>query len=316
MSHELRTPLNAIIGYSEMLEEEAGTGIDEFVPDLDASTRGKHLLGLINDVLDLSKIEAGRMELYLETFDLAGLVRDLATVEPLAVDGECPELILDDLGRCCADQTKVRQSLLNLLSNAAKFTERGSIPLQARREPGPDGREWIRSGSGRRDRHDPEELYRLFRPFVQADASTTRHYGGTGLGLTITRRFCEMMGGEIAVRSEPGRGRPSRSGCRPSPPGSGPRGLPRRGNPRRLLDRGTNPDRRTDPGARAIGLKGGLLDVVGHRQPDRSVDPGRLIDGPDDLDGLAALAAVDERRARRCRWPGGSRRAGRGGRRG
>jgi PAS domain S-box-containing protein len=212
MSHELRTPLNAIIGYGEMLEEEAREqGIGEFVPDLERIHRsGKHLLGLINDLLDLSKIEAGRMELYLETFDLATLIRNtLATIEPLAERGgnALRAEIPDDLGTMIADQTKVGQALLNLLSNAAKFTEGGAIALGAWREPDPDGREWVvfevaDDGIGM----SREELSRLFRPFVQADASTTRKYGGTGLGLTISRRFCEMMGGEIGVRSEPGRG--------------------------------------------------------------------------------------------------------------
>jgi PAS domain S-box-containing protein len=212
MSHELRTPLNAIIGYSEMLEEEAREqGVVDFVPDLERiHSSGKHLLGLINDLLDLSKIEAGRMELYLEVFDVAELVRNtLATVEPLAERrGNTLHLeIVDDPGVMRADLTKVRQALLNLLSNALKFTEHGSITLRAAREFDPDGIERIvlevaDDGIGM----TLEELSRLFRPFVQADATTTRKYGGTGLGLTITRRFCEMMGGEITVDSQPGRG--------------------------------------------------------------------------------------------------------------
>jgi len=212
MSHELRTPLNAIIGYGEMLEEEAREqGLAEFVPDLTRiHTSGKHLLALINDLLDLSKIEAGRMDLYLETFDLAALIRNtLATIEPIAerngnaLRAEIP----DDLGSMHADQTKVSQSLLNLLSNAAKFTEGGTITLGASRKLDQGGVEWILlevtdDGIGM----TREELSRLFRPFVQADASTTRKYGGTGLGLTISRRFCEMMGGSIRVESEPGQG--------------------------------------------------------------------------------------------------------------
>jgi signal transduction histidine kinase len=212
MSHELRTPLNAIIGYSEMLEEEArDQGIVEYVPDLERiHSAGKHLLGLINDLLDLSKIEAGRMELYVETFDLPGLIRNLmATVEPLARRrGNALSLTsLDHLGSMHSDQTKVRQVLLNLLSNAVKFTEGGTITLGGYRDFGPDGREWVvlevtDDGIGL----TREQLSRLFRPFVQADASTTRKYGGTGLGLTISRRFCEMMGGEISVESEAGRG--------------------------------------------------------------------------------------------------------------
>ena len=212
MSHELRTPLNAIIGYSEMLEEEAGDlGVGEFVPDLERiHTAGKHLLGLINDLLDLSKIEAGRMELYLETFDLPELVRNLMdSIEPLAARGGNVLRLasLEDLGAMHSDQTKVRQVLLNLLSNAVKFTEGGTITLGGRRESDPEGRDWVvlevaDEGIGM----SREELSRLFRPFVQADASTTRKYGGTGLGLTISRRFCEMMGGEISVESDAGRG--------------------------------------------------------------------------------------------------------------
>jgi PAS domain S-box-containing protein len=212
MSHELRTPLNAVIGYSEMLGEEArDRGLDDLVPDLGRiHSAGKHLLGLINDVLDLSKIEAGRMELFLETFDIAEMVRGVvATIEPLAQTNR-NVLKVDsatDLGLMHSDLTKVRQSLLNLLSNAAKFTERGTILLKARRESGQDGLDRVvlevsDDGIGM----TPGEVERLFRPFVQADPSTTRKYGGTGLGLTITRRFCEMMGGEITVRSEPGRG--------------------------------------------------------------------------------------------------------------
>ncbi len=212
MSHELRTPLNAIIGYSEMLGEDAeDRGLDDLIPDLDRiHSAGKHLLGLINDVLDLSKIEAGRMELYLETFDLAEMVRDaVATVGPMAEKAH--DLIRidlpDGLGALHADLTKVRQGLLNLLSNAVKFTERGTIAVRGRREAGPAGSAWIvlevaDDGIGM----TPEEQARLFRPFVQADGSTTRKYGGTGLGLTITRRFCQMMGGDIAVRSEAGVG--------------------------------------------------------------------------------------------------------------
>ena len=233
MSHELRTPLNAIIGYSEMLEEEAlEKEVGEFVPDLERiHSAGKHLLGLINDVLDLSKIEAGRMELHAEMFDVADLIRGaVATIRPQAEQrGNIVRLeILGDLGVILADQTKLRQSLLNLLSNSAKFTERGTITLRAAREADPNGSEWLAlevadDGIGM----NLEELSRLFRPFVQADASTTRKYGGTGLGLTITKRFCEMMGGEIAVESEPGQGstfsirlpldRPSKSVSRAAP---------------------------------------------------------------------------------------------------
>ncbi len=211
MSHELRTPLNAIIGYSEMLQEEAeDDGRAENAADLNKiHTAGKHLLGLINDILDLSKIEAGKMDLYLETFDVGEMLRGVVgTVEPL-VEKKANTLDLragEGLGPMRADLTKVRQVLLNLLSNASKFTESGRIVLEANREQA-DGREWMvfrvtDSGIGM----TAEGLAKLFQPFTQADASTTRKYGGTGLGLAITRRFCQMMGGDIVVASEPGQG--------------------------------------------------------------------------------------------------------------
>ncbi len=207
MSHELRTPLNAIIGYSEMLTEEAeDLGQADFIPDLEKiRTAGKHLLMLINDILDLSKIEAGKMVLYPERFDLARMIQDVATtVRPLVAKQtntlhvHCP----DDIGALHADLTKVRQSLFNLLSNASKFTQRGTITLAVAREA-VDGKEWVTfrvsdTGIGM----TPEQIGKLFQPFTQADASTTRQYGGTGLGLTITKRFCQMMGGDIAVESE------------------------------------------------------------------------------------------------------------------
>jgi PAS domain S-box-containing protein len=211
MSHELRTPLNAIIGYSEMLQEAAeDAGPGALVGDLQKiHAAGKHLLGLINDILDLSKIEAGKMELYLETFALATLVRDvIATVRPLLesngnrLEVRCPP----DAGAMRGDQTKVRQCLLNLLSNASKFTQGGTIGLSVVREYGSEV-DWIRftvsdTGIGM----TPEQLGRLFQAFTQADASTTRKYGGSGLGLAITRRFCQIMGGDIGVESEPGQG--------------------------------------------------------------------------------------------------------------
>ena len=215
MSHELRTPLNAIIGYSEMLEEEATeTGLDALVPDLrKVHGAGRHLLQLINDVLDLSKIEAGRMDLYLETFEVRHMVEDVVnTIQPL-VKQKGNTLVVDcpaEAGMMHADLTKLRQSLFNLLSNASKFTEQGTITLEVAREEGTgemEGRATLRftvrdSGIGM----TPEQLERLFQPFSQADASTTRRYGGTGLGLAITKRFIEMMGGEVAVDSVPGTG--------------------------------------------------------------------------------------------------------------
>ena len=211
MSHELRTPMNAIIGYSEMLEEEAeDLGQEEFIPDLKKiHSAGKHLLALINDILDLSKIEAGKMELFLEEFDIRGMLDDvLSTVRPLIeskqnrLEVECPE----DIGTMVADLTKIRQTLFNLLSNASKFTEAGEIRVSVRREDR-QGSPWLvfgirDSGIGM----DADQMSRIFDSFSQADNSTTRNYGGTGLGLTITRRFCEMMGGAVDVESQPGRG--------------------------------------------------------------------------------------------------------------
>jgi PAS domain S-box-containing protein len=211
MSHELRTPLNAIIGYSEMLEEEAEeSGQAGFVPDLrKIRSAGRHLLALINDVLDLSKIEAGKMELHLETFELVPAVEAVAsTVAPLIEkNGNTLRLELaPDLGTMRADVTRIRQVLFNLLSNASKFTERGTITLRARRETGGRG-ETLRfevqdTGIGM----TPDQLGRLFQAFAQAEAATSSKYGGTGLGLAISRMFCEMMGGEIGVTSQPGCG--------------------------------------------------------------------------------------------------------------
>ncbi|HZO28195.1 MAG TPA: GAF domain-containing protein [Chloroflexota bacterium] len=208
MSHELRTPLNAIIGYSEMLQEEA-EDLDEqtFLPDLQRiNSAGKHLLGLINDILDLSKIEAGRMDLDLEMFDVGQMVQDVqAIVQPLVEKNDntlvvtCP----DDMGEMRADQTKVRQTLFNLLSNAAKFTDHGTISLMVQRESA----NWITfavadTGIGM----TAEQLGRLFEAFSQAEASTRSKYGGTGLGLAISRHFCRLMGGDLTVESTYGQG--------------------------------------------------------------------------------------------------------------
>ena len=211
MSHELRTPLNAIVGYSEMLQEDAADlGAGQFTEDLGRiNSAGKHLLELINAVLDLSKIEAGKMELYLESFDVAGLVRDIAAViQPLAaknanrLEVRCPV----ETGAMRADLTKVRQALFNLLSNACKFTERGTISLTVAREV-VDGRDSMvfavgDTGIGM----TPEQVSRLFEAFSQADAATTRRYGGTGLGLALSRRLCRVMGGDVTVESIAGRG--------------------------------------------------------------------------------------------------------------
>jgi GAF domain-containing protein/CheY-like chemotaxis protein len=211
MSHELRTPLNAIIGYSEMLQEEAADeGRPQFVSDLKKiHAAGRHLLELINAVLDLSKIEAGRMELYLEDFDVATLIRDIAAViQPLAEkNGNRLEVTCAPAaGSMRADLTKLRQALFNLLSNACKFTEGGTVSLAVAREVESTG-DWLifavqDTGIGL----TPEQIGRLFQEFSQADAATARRYGGTGLGLALSRRLCRMMGGDVTVASEPGRG--------------------------------------------------------------------------------------------------------------
>jgi signal transduction histidine kinase len=208
MSHELRTPLTAIIGYSELLQEEADDlGYADLVPDLNKiRTSGHHLLSIISDILDLSKIEAGKMELYPETLDILSLIHDVVvTAQPLVEKrGNTLEVhCADDIGAMRADRTRVQQVLFNLLGNAAKFTEGGAITLAVARE----GEEWVRfnvvdTGIGM----TPEQTENLFQPFTQADASTAREYGGTGLGLTISQRFCQMMGGEISVESEIGKG--------------------------------------------------------------------------------------------------------------
>jgi PAS domain S-box-containing protein len=211
MSHELRTPLNAIIGYSELLEETAAdNGHDDYRSDLQkVQSAGKHLLVLINDVLDLSKIEAGRMEVALDEFDVAPAIEDLAgTILPLAEKNHnvLHLCVHDGVGTMRSDLMKVRQVLFNLLSNACKFTDHGTITLDARRHA-LDGRDWIAfrvsdSGIG----IAAEQAQRLFQDFTQADASTTRRYGGTGLGLAISRRFCQMLGGSIDLASTPGQG--------------------------------------------------------------------------------------------------------------
>jgi signal transduction histidine kinase len=211
MSHELRTPLNAIIGVTEMLQEDAKEldRRDELEPLERVARAGRHLLALINDILDLSKIEAGRMELHLEAFGIAALVEDVATTITTLAEKNRNTVIVDvahDAGTMIADQTRVRQALLNLASNATKFTENGSVTLAARRVREQEG-DWIHiavadTGIGL----SPEQARRLFQEFVQADASTTRRYGGTGLGLVISRRFCRMMGGDIDVESALGKG--------------------------------------------------------------------------------------------------------------
>ncbi|MDJ0618500.1 MAG: ATP-binding protein [Calothrix sp. MO_192.B10] len=217
VSHELRTPLNAVIGLSQLLQDDAADlGLSgDFATDLETiNTAGKHLLELINDILDLSKIEAGKMTLYPETFDVKTLINNLVLTVKSAMEqnGNCLELDCDpQLGTMYADQTRMRQVLLNLLSNAAKFTTNGKVCLIVKI----DNMDLSRNGSestivftvsdtgiGMSD----QQQERLFQPFTQGDATTTKKYGGTGLGLAISRYFCQMMGGDITVQSEVGLG--------------------------------------------------------------------------------------------------------------
>ncbi len=219
-SHELRTPLNGIIGLSQLLKEDAKElGYTDFIPDLEAiQSSGEHLLVLINDILDISKIEAGQMNLYLETFDISTLMGKVVSTTQPVIEKNGNTLVVDcasDLGTIHADPIKVRQVLLNLLSNAAKFTEQGTITLEVSREEKSkvsQTKDELNSsfvvfrvtdtGIGM----TPKQLQQIFKAFTQADASTTRKYGGTGLGLTISRHFCQMMGGEITAFSQPGQG--------------------------------------------------------------------------------------------------------------
>jgi signal transduction histidine kinase/DNA-binding response OmpR family regulator len=210
MSHELRTPLNAIIGYSEILQEQEGEDPEALRGDLQKiHAAGRHLLSLINDVLDLSKIESGKMELVVDDFDVAGLLADVeSTIRPLiAKNRNRLELRgAKEAGRMRSDVTRVRQVLFNLLSNASKFTEDGTISLEASREGGEDSASVVFRVRDTGIGMSAEQQARVFEDFVQADASTSRRYGGTGLGLAISRRFCRMMGGDIVVESAPGKG--------------------------------------------------------------------------------------------------------------
>ena len=211
MSHELRTPLSAVIGYSEMLEEEVEElGQEHLLDDLSKiKSNARHLLSLINDVLDISKIEANKMELFAETFDIADMITDVGATVGALMEKKSNRLIVagaDGLGTMHSDVVKVRQILINLLSNAAKFTESGEITLSAERVPSAAGDEILfrvrDTGLGM----TAEQLSRLFQRFSQADISTTRRFGGTGLGLAITKAFTGMLGGRVNVASEPGRG--------------------------------------------------------------------------------------------------------------
>ncbi len=251
MSHELRTPLNAVISFSEMLQEDAeDAGDEQYLPDLqEINSAGKHLLGLINDILDLSKIEAGRMDLFPEAFSVEELVQEVRSLAAPLIEHNGNAFVVDvdpAVGEMYSDRTKVKQSLLNLLSNAAKFTEQGTITWRISVPSVPLPSEWERLGEGSTDLLPEddggdtqglpspppsptavgegvgslisfsvsdtgigltdEQMGRLFQAFSQADASTTRKYGGTGLGLAITREFAQMMGGDVTVASKPGVG--------------------------------------------------------------------------------------------------------------
>jgi signal transduction histidine kinase len=209
MSHELRTPLNAIIGVSEMLREDAEALQQDTEPLDRVLGAGRHLLALINDILDLSKIEAGRMELAISSFPLAPLIADVAkTIEPLtAKNGNKVAVQCDgNIGTMQADQMRLRQALLNLMSNANKFTEKGAVTIAAHQGQ-ENGHDWITvavtdTGIGM----TPEQMGKLFQEFSQASSTTASKYGGSGLGLAISKRFCQMMGGDITVESEVGRG--------------------------------------------------------------------------------------------------------------
>jgi PAS domain S-box-containing protein len=210
MSHELRTPLNAILGYAEMLEEELSPSNSDLKEDADRIiTAGRHLLSLIDDVLDMAKIEAGKMKLSLDSVNVGSLVEDVAT----AIRGLAKQRnnslhinVDNDLGTAWVDPVKLRQILINLLSNACKFTENGSIEVECRKQ-NHHGREWFAiaikdTGIGIPE----EELEHLFKEFSQADPSPSRNYGGTGLGLALSQRFANMMGGMITLTSEKGVG--------------------------------------------------------------------------------------------------------------
>jgi signal transduction histidine kinase len=220
MSHELRTPLNAIIGYSSILQDEARSlGRDDFIIDLQMiESAGKHLQAVLSDILALTKIESGQMDFDVDTFDIAKMIEDVVMTVQLAINKNGNVLELDyndDIGLMQSDRNKIQQMLFNLLSNAAKFTEQGTITLVVeRRLPAT-----AVSNDGRQPAEEimfrvsdtgigiaPEQVEGLFHEFAQADGSTTRRYGGTGLGLTICHYFCRMMQGQITVESEVGRG--------------------------------------------------------------------------------------------------------------
>ncbi len=212
MTHELRTPLQSIIGYSSLLVDDAKEwGIESAEGDLKTiNSAGKHLLTLINDLLDMAKAEAGKIEIHVETFDLDALIDETRrAVIPLA-EKNANKLAVESpsgpLGKMTSDMTRVRQVLFNLLSNACKFTHQGTVTLRAAKRPQPDA-DWLHleiidTGIGM----TPEQVAKLFQPFQQADSSTTKKYGGTGLGLSIVRKLCRLMGGDATAASQPGKG--------------------------------------------------------------------------------------------------------------
>src|SRR5947207_11739124 len=210
MSHELRTPLNAIIGLTEMMVKNAARfGTEKAQEPLQRVNRaGTHLLGLINQVLDLSKIEAGKLELNPQTVELAPLINEVIGTAGQLAEQNKNRLLVDaqeNLGALTADPMRLRQILLNLLSNACKFTKQGDVTLRACRLA--DGRGWVElavidTGIGM----TAEQLAKLFQEFSQAEASTAKRYGGSGLGLAISRKLARMMGGDVMVASEPGKG--------------------------------------------------------------------------------------------------------------
>jgi len=211
MSHELRTPLTAIIGYSELLEEEfQDQGESPYVPDVQRiQSAAKHLLALINNMLDLSKIEAGKMELHVEEFELAEVLDEAVTaILPLLERGGNTFIrrVQPGLGVVGLDRMKVRQVVLNLLGNAAKFTTMGRIELEVAREVAPEGEVVVLRVSDTGIGMSPSQIKRIFEEFAQGSAATTRRYGGTGLGLAITRSFCQLMHGDIEVTSSLGEG--------------------------------------------------------------------------------------------------------------
>jgi signal transduction histidine kinase len=204
MSHEFRTPLNAIIGYTEMMKDEAeDERLESFVPDLQrVLAASRHLLALINDILDLSKVEAGKMEMDVSEFDFEELINSVVHTSEALVASRGNKLILQSprpVGTVHQDRTRIQQVLLNLVSNASKFTENGEVRLRVMLDTSEIVMHVADTGIGM----SPEQLSRLFQEFTQAEATTTRKYGGTGLGLAISQRLCGLMGGSITVESTP-----------------------------------------------------------------------------------------------------------------